>query len=526
MTIKEQRLHEALQHYYGFRTFRPGQLEIIQRVLAGRSVLGLLSTGSGKSVTYQLPAQLLPGITLVVSPLISLMVDQVQRLRMRGKFSAVYLNSSLEPAETRRLLSEVEQGRYKLVYISPEKLQQPNIQQLLARRGVSLVAVDEAHCISQWGHDFRTDYLRLPEIVQKLGNPPVLAVTATATEEVQREIARLFHIHQEDIVSQSLNRGNIAYDIIAVTDEAEKREKIIEAVAKLHGPGIVYCRTRQAVEQFVATCQLAGLDKVEGYHGGMSAMDRVLIQEQFLRDELSVIVATNAFGMGIDKPNIRYVLHYHFPGSIEEYTQEVGRIGRDGQPGYAALYFAIEDLAIHQHLSQAEYPEPAVIELFVASLRAKTGLKLAYPEIAAGLDLPETQTELLLFYAEQAGLIARSDRPPYGVQVNSGFPADAANRIGQRIERARQAKRTKLTQMVNWLQQKGCYRQALAAYFGSTDDLGYDLYCCSSCGLQRIDYEQDVSRLTAALPETNWNLHEALRMLLPVELYNRGGHHH
>ncbi|MCK9910787.1 RecQ family ATP-dependent DNA helicase, partial [Microbacteriaceae bacterium K1510] len=206
-----------------------------------------------------------------------------------------------------------------------------------------MIAIDEAHCISQWGHDFRTDYLRLPQLVKRLGSPPVLAVTATATSVVQEEICRLFSICEEDVVAQSLNRSNIAFDLIRVDTELEKRELIVQALRSLQGPGIVYCRTRQAVDQFVATCRLEGIARIHGYHGGMTAMERVLIQEQFLRNELDVIVATNAFGMGIDKTDIRFVLHYHYPASIEEYTQEVGRIGRDGQPGYAALYYLAED---------------------------------------------------------------------------------------------------------------------------------------------------------------------------------------
>jgi ATP-dependent DNA helicase RecQ len=190
-------VQEKLQKHFGHAAFRPGQFEVISRVLEGQSVLGLLATGGGKSVTYQLPALLLPGITVVVSPLISLMVDQVQQLRSRRKIPAAYLNSSLEPGEAREILNDIARGAYKLLYVSPEKLQQPFMQATLKRVGVSLVAIDEAHCISQWGHDFRTDYLRLPEVIGELGNPPVLAVTATATTAVRDEISRLFRIHQD-----------------------------------------------------------------------------------------------------------------------------------------------------------------------------------------------------------------------------------------------------------------------------------------------------------------------------------------
>lgn len=210
-------LTEALRRHFGYDAFRPGQREIISRLLQGKNVLGLLATGGGKSLTYQLPALLLPGVVVVVSPLISLMVDQVQQLRASRKIPAAYLNSTLDPADARQIMRDIGSGACKLLYVSPEKLQQSAVQETLRRAGVSLVAIDEAHCISQWGHDFRTDYLRLPDVIEKLGRPPVLAVTATATTAVREEICRLLKIEPEDVVALPLNRANIAIDVIAPT---------------------------------------------------------------------------------------------------------------------------------------------------------------------------------------------------------------------------------------------------------------------------------------------------------------------
>lgn len=518
MNIEEHEIYDALHRFFGYSSFRPGQYEMIHRVLGGKNVLGLLSTGGGKSLSYQLPALLLPGITVVVSPLISLMIDQVQQLRIRRKIPAAYINSALEANEWKRLKHEIEAGRYKLLYMSPEKLQQPHMLEWLARCGVSLVAVDEAHCISQWGHDFRTDYLRLPEVVKRLGSPPVLAVTATATGSVQQEICRLFSIRHEDVVAQSLNRSNIAFDVIRVDSELEKRELIIQALRSLKGPGIVYCRTRQAVDQFVATCSLEGIERIHGYHGGMTSMERVLIQEQFLRNELDVIVATNAFGMGIDKADIRYVLHYHYPASLEEYTQEVGRIGRDGEPGYAALYFLAEDFFLHQHLLQHEYPHEQEVERFVQLLQDWPREDISHSELVAMLGVGENISQLLFFHAEQAGAAVDVTTSRSGYRFRKQKPASPASlhEMIEKIQRAKQVKELKLRQMLDWLHQTGCLRDALNGYFEGDNEKRFDRYCCTNCGVNRQAYEEN--RPIGGTREKVWVLQEALRKLLPNEI--------
>jgi ATP-dependent DNA helicase RecQ len=387
-----------------------------------------------------------------------------------------------------------------------------------------LVAIDEAHCISQWGHDFRTDYLRLPAIIAALGSPPVLAVTATATEAVQAEICRLLQIEPADIVAQSINRPNIAYDVIPVQSELEKRESMISALKALRGAGIVYCRTRQTVDQLVAACHLAGLNKVHGYHGGMSAMERVLVQEQFLRGDLDVIIATNAFGMGIDKPDIRFVLHYHFPASIEEYAQEVGRIGRDGQPGYAGLYYDEEDLYIHQHLMQKEYPDEAEIRRFVQMIATWPDAEISRSQLAAGLDISEDRAQLLFFYAEQAGLAddVVLTRSGYRFRRKADAHPQIAAEISEKIIRAKAAKLAKLSQMLDWLKQPQCLREALSSYFGESEEKRYDLHCCARCGLRRADYER-VAAEEQAPEEKEWDLQQALRKLLPKEEAAEGG---
>ncbi len=518
----EHRLTEVLERFFGYRSFRPGQLEMIERVMAGQNVLGLLATGGGKSITYQLPALLLPGLVVVVSPLISLMMDQVQQLRTKRIISVAYLNSMLDPTEMKQLLRDIREGKIKLLYVSPEKLQQPAVQQAIAQRGVSLVAIDEAHCISQWGHDFRTDYLRLPDVIGKLGHPPVLAVTATATPAVRVEISRLFSIQPENVVMQSLNRANIAIDVISVQTETERREKVLEAMDALQGPGVVYCGTRQAVEVLTAQYQLAGKKRVHGYHGGMNGMERAVIQQQFLRNELDVIVATNAFGMGIDKPDIRFVLHYHFPASLEAYAQEIGRIGRDGKPGYAGLIYAQEDVHIHQHLLEKEYPTEMQTEQFLHGLSAG---KLSYVDLLTSADIGEELAQLLMFYAEQSGLVSEVAVTREGFRFAPGSlnveKASAARQIMERIERAKKRKLTKLYDMLNWLHSPHCLRAELSRYYGESTEAGYDQMCCSRCGLERSQYEQHAANPVPA-PKKQWDLEQALRRLLPNKL-ERGG---
>lgn len=493
-----------LRKHFGHAYFRPGQEELIRRVMAGGSALGLLATGGGKSVTYQLPALLLPGMTVVVSPLISLMIDQVQQLRARRRIPAAYLNSLQDPAESRETLREIADGAYKLLYISPEKLQQPYVQEILKRAKVSLVAIDEAHCISQWGHDFRTDYLRLPEVVKQIGNPPVLAVTATATKAVQEEICELLGIRAEDVIAQPLNRANIALDLVLTEGEGERRQAVLALMDSLQGPGIVYCSTRQAVDVLSATYQLEGSKRVHGYHGGMNSMERMLIQSQFLSGELDVIIATNAFGMGIDKSDIRFVIHYQLPASMEAYAQEIGRVGRDGQPGYAVLFHSPDDVQIHQHMLEREYPTPLQVEQYC---RLLTSGGAPASEALAAIDMTEEMASMLSFYAEKVHY-----RTSDG--TNTRFDQEKAEEIWQQTQKRKRLKVQKLSGMLRYVQTDQCLRKSLNQYFDETQDV-YTLQCCSHCGLDRRAFSGGRAGREEKNAEKPWNLRQALLTLLP-----------
>lgn len=506
----DDRLVETLKTCFGHTSFRPGQKEVVSRLLAGKNVLGVLATGGGKSITYQLPSLLLPGITVVVSPLISLMMDQVQQLRSQRRIPAAYLNSAQDVAEARETLRELEQGVYKLLYISPERLQQPYVQQVLRRAGVSLVAVDEAHCISQWGHDFRTDYMRLPDVVKKLGDPPVLAVTATATAEVQAEICQLFSIRQENVIALPVNRENIALEVIPTTSETERRQHVIRLIDKLAGPGIVYCSTRQAVDVLVASYQLDGQKRIHGYHGGMSSMERTLIQAQFLAGELDVIVATNAFGMGIDKSDIRFVIHYQLPSSLEAYAQEIGRVGRDGQAGYAALFYAADDVQIHLHMIEREYPTPEQLQSY-CQLRA-SGEPLMTDKLAA-LELTQEMADLLAFYAEKAEAHLAHPETRSSAQTRQE-PQTIAEWIAEELDIRKRRKGQKLAEIIRFAQGGDqCLRKQLNSYF-QDGQASFTSQCCSACGLTRELYMEGTAsvRSQGAIP---WDLRQALSRLLP-----------
>ncbi|MBI4593413.1 MAG: DNA helicase RecQ [Candidatus Rokubacteria bacterium] len=332
-------LHELLKRAFGFDAFRPLQREIIEDSLAGRDVFALLPTGGGKSLCYQLPALIRPGLTVVVSPLIALMKDQVDAMDIMG-IPATCLNSSLDAEESERRRDNLERGDYRLLYVAPERLMLPGFLQRVRRRNVSLIAVDEAHCISEWGHDFRPEYRRLAEVRDLLPETPILALTATATERVREDILRQLRLRNPAVYVGGFNRPNLTYRVVAKHRPYEQ----VRAFVRLRrsDSGIVYCQSRRTAEQLAERLQAEGIP-ARPYHAGLGAEERTRTQELFLRDEIRVITATIAFGMGINKPNVRFVIHYDLPKNLEGYYQETGRAGRDGLPAECLLLFGAGD---------------------------------------------------------------------------------------------------------------------------------------------------------------------------------------
>ena len=337
----------ALKQYFGHTQFRPGQERLIDAVLAGRDVMGVMPTGGGKSICYQLPSLLLPGITLVISPLISLMKDQVSSLQSSG-IGAVFLNSSLSSDEYRGACWEIGRGLHKLLYVAPERLSGEGFLSLMRDQTISLIAVDEAHCISQWGQDFRPSYLKIREFVDKLPRCPVLgAFTATATREVREDIIRLLGLKDPVNLVTGFDRPNLYFE---VRRPADKTAAVLELVRARPGKsGIIYCATRANVERVCDCLKMSGVLATR-YHAGLDEEERRANQSDFQFDRCPVMVATNAFGMGIDKSNVSYVIHYNMPKSMEAYYQEAGRAGRDGEPAECILLFSQGDVMTAKHL--------------------------------------------------------------------------------------------------------------------------------------------------------------------------------
>jgi ATP-dependent DNA helicase RecQ len=341
-------LRQQLQDHFGLDDFRPAQQEVIQDVLAGRDVLCVMPTGAGKSLCFQLPAVVGGGLTMVVSPLISLMEDQVQQLRDEN-ISAAFLNSSLPPGMQREVMAELNDGFQGLLYVAPERLFAPNFQSLLEKLRPKLLAVDEAHCISQWGHDFRPEYSRLGEARKKLGLPPTIALTATATDDVREDIIAQLGLRDPTIVVTGFDRPGLLYESRRISKGGNKDAMLVDLLRQEPGGTLVYCATRKAVDEVAGILQQAVPDRtVLRYHAGMDAASRTASLEKFMQTTGVIAVATNAFGMGINKPDIRLVVHYNTPGPLEAYYQEAGRGGRDGRPARCIILFSYQDRFIQE----------------------------------------------------------------------------------------------------------------------------------------------------------------------------------
>jgi ATP-dependent DNA helicase RecQ len=363
MTSERPTLDEAravLRARFGFPDFRPGQERAVANVLAGRDTLVVLPTGGGKSLCYQVPALLLPGLTVVVSPLISLMKDQVDALTARG-IPATFVNSTLTPGEIAERMARVARGEVKMLYVAPERFDVGNAAERLRAVGVSLLAVDEAHCISEWGHDFRPAYLRVAQLREKLGWPPAVALTATATPQVREDIARQLRLENGETIITGFDRTNLRYHVIATKSDADKDGALRDILDEHAGVAIIYASTRRSVEKISQRLDAMKITN-KAYHAGLDDAHRHDVQDAFMNESVRAIVATNAFGMGIDKANVRTVIHYAMPGTLEAYYQEAGRAGRDGKMSDVYLLHSFPDRFTHEFFIKGAYPERTTVE--------------------------------------------------------------------------------------------------------------------------------------------------------------------
>ncbi|GKV67926.1 ATP-dependent DNA helicase [Sporosarcina sp. NCCP-2716] len=446
------RLEQELKKRFGFDSFRPGQEDVVRSVLDGKDTLAILPTGMGKSLCYQLPGDLMDGLVIIVSPLVSLMEDQAASIRRRGEKRVAAVNAFMPSDERRQLFAEI--GTVKFLFISPEMMTRPDMTRFLSSQHVALLVVDEAHCISQWGFDFRPDYLRLGDFIRKAGNPVILALTATADGRVEKDILGYLEMSDANVFRQSLNRPNLYYAVQRAAGEQEKNRWITERLTTTSGPGILYVSSRKRVEELTALLQGHGI-RIASYHAGKEAGDRQMIQQQFLSGELAWICATNAFGMGIHKDDIRQVIHDQMPASAAAYVQEAGRAGRDGKQSSAVLLYVPDDEQKVRFIVQHDLPDEAQTAHYLAM--KKNGEAAASAAEFAGIS--ETGARLIDYYGEHGG----------GTAVTEIF-------TGLRFD-----KEEKLRQMIGYAAGQTCLRSKLLHYFGE-EPAREQIPCCSVCG--------------------------------------------
>jgi ATP-dependent DNA helicase RecQ len=465
-------LKPALTRLFGFEDFRPGQEQVVQAAVEGRDTLALMPTGSGKSLTYQLAAMLRPTPTLVLSPLIALMKDQVDKLPADVAAQATLINSSLEPDEAGRRLRGVAEGRYRLLYAAPERLRQRSFVEALAEIDVGLVVIDEVHCVSMWGHDFRPDYLFIRRALERLGRPAILGMTATATPETERQIADALG-REPEVVRTSVVRPNLRYDVELVDNEEARLRALVRRLHALRGASaIVYARSRMSCEKLARTLRAHDLGAAH-YHAGLEPAERSATQEAFIEGRVQTVVATTAFGMGIDKPDIRLVALYNYPESLESYVQMIGRAGRDGRASDTLLLASRADAGTLKRFARSDIPTRADLREVYGRLRGRGEIT---PEELG--DDPDPR--VLIGMLEQVGLVRRGFDVGRSLRIElPEAPADAGERIDTLLDRYEREASARAERLVRFAESSRCRHRQVAEHFGET--LAEDCGMCDVC---------------------------------------------
>lgn len=449
-------LETLLYKHFGYSTFRPGQKEVIEQIVEGKDTIALLPTGMGKSLCYQLPGYIFNKPVLIISPLLSLMQDQVEQIKQFGEKRVVAINSFLNKEQKQRVLHFLHE--YRFIFISPEMFMQEEVKQRLKQLSLSLIVVDEAHCISQWGFDFRPDYLKIGEVLKE-NRPPILALSATATEKVLQDIRHFLKMNAPFEYIHSVDRPNIHFGKKLFQTRKEKVEWLYEHISNTEGPGIIYTRSRKRTEEISAQLLERGI-AVSSYHGGKDLEDRQFIQQQFIEGSLEWIVATNAFGMGVHKEDVRQIIHEVMSPNIPDYMQEVGRAGRDGKDAVAILLYSEGDEELSRFIVGEDLPSEIQIDLYEDYVSRNQNPK----ELINDEGLSETTFRVLQYWMTQ-------------------YPAEQVKHIFRQMLNE---KYQSVNEMLKIVKNENCIREQLVHYFGQKLDKKHE-HCCENCG---IDYEQ------------------------------------